>query len=73
MKAGDNICMTCDQCSVEFEVVYEPKAKTDKESAKSIVDNAVCYCPFCGNDVEDIEDDEEPMDSDLEDAEDDEE
>lgn len=61
MKAGETERFDCEECSREFEIVYEPKATTPKEK-KGIEDADVTNCPFCGASLAAGEDDDDDED-----------
>lgn len=56
MKNGETKRFNCDECSTEFEITLEPKAKGEspsaKEGRKNMDDNEVIACPFCANSVD---------------------
>jgi hypothetical protein len=52
MKAGETKRFDCVDCGTEFEVTYEPKAKTDKASAAAMEDSPATHCPFCGEPID---------------------
>lgn len=56
MKCGETVRRDCENCSTEFEVTLEPKAK-GKKDAGNMPDSAVDYCPFCGKLLPEDEDD----------------
>lgn len=49
MKAGESITYTCGNCSQEFEVVLEPKARLMPVERRPEDTATVDYCPFCGS------------------------
>jgi hypothetical protein len=51
MKAGTKNRITCNECSVESEVIFEPKAVGLPEAElDTFNEDDVTYCPFCGSD-----------------------
>lgn len=49
IKAGETVRFDCNDCSSEFEITFEPKAKGLPE-AQSMEAGDVEECPFCGSD-----------------------
>ena len=54
MKAGDKNRIQCNECDVESEVIFEPKAvglSTAELEEKGLNEtNDINSCPFCGSD-----------------------
>jgi hypothetical protein len=48
LSPGETARYSCDQCSTEFEVTLEPKAKGDNKEQAKIESQTVDFCPFCG-------------------------
>lgn len=60
MIAGGSVRFDCDECSKEFEVTYEPKARGFSEAQLAEFPKvAVKFCPCCGEPVT-TDDDNEP-------------
>lgn len=53
IKPGETVTLDCTECSTEFEVTLEPKAKTDARSARNMPSKKVFCCPFCTADLTD--------------------
>lgn len=60
MNPGDTIRETCDDCSSEFDVTYEPKCKGNANAAVGIESKeGIAFCPFCGAELCDDGDEDE--------------
>lgn len=50
LNGGETGRYDCADCSTEFEVCYEPKAKGQKDDG-TFKPSVVNHCPFCGSDA----------------------
>ena len=67
LGGGETILTQCNECDIEFELTFEPKAKGIRENDKPDP-LSLRFCPFCGNDT--LACNDEPRDDHKEDSED---
>jgi hypothetical protein len=49
IRAGERCRLNCLDCSTEYDLVLEPKARPGSKEAEDIAPQVPKLCPFCGS------------------------